>query len=194
MSARPLPIPINPALLKQADERRQHLENRIADQITRFAGSMLFVYLHILWFSVWILSGVEHYPYGLLTMIVSLEAIFLSTFVMISQNRADEKRQVLADHQWQTVQEEEQQNEELLHISNHPGAHQGHPRHRQPPLAHRPGRHLAAPATGPNPGMEVGQRSGGSASTAPDHTGRHRQHKQTEGDRDDHRGVRRTGR
>src|SRR4030095_118196 len=49
-----------------------------------------------------ILLGVEHYPYGLLTMIVSLEAIFLSTFVMISQNRADEKRQVLADHQWQT--------------------------------------------------------------------------------------------
>jgi hypothetical protein len=44
-------------------------------------------------------------------MIVSLEAIFLSTFVMISQNRADEKRQVLADHQWQTVQEEEQQND-----------------------------------------------------------------------------------
>jgi uncharacterized membrane protein len=118
MSARPLPIPINPALLKQADERRQHVENRIADQITRFAGSMLFVYLHILWFSVWILSGVEHYPYGLLTMIVSLEAIFLSTFVMISQNRADEKRQVLADHQWQTVQEEEQQNEELLQLSN----------------------------------------------------------------------------
>jgi uncharacterized membrane protein len=118
VSARPLPMPINPALLTHADERRQHLENRIADQITRFAGSMLFVYLHILWFSVWILSGVEHYPYGLLTMIVSLEAIFLSTFVMISQNRADEKRQVLADHQWQTVQEEDQQNQELLHLSN----------------------------------------------------------------------------
>src|SRR6266568_1749227 len=46
---------------------------------------------------------VEHYPFGLLTMIVSLEAIFLSTFVLISQNRADEKRQVMADHQWQTV-------------------------------------------------------------------------------------------
>ena len=91
MSARPLPMPINPALLKHADQR-QSLENRIADTITRFAGSMLFVYLHILWFAVWILSGVEHYPYGLLTMIVSLEAIFLSTFVMISQNRADEKR------------------------------------------------------------------------------------------------------
>ena len=51
-------------------------------------------------------------------MIVSLEAIFLSTFVMISQNRADEKREVLADHQWQTVQQEEQQNEQLLNISN----------------------------------------------------------------------------
>ena len=49
---------------------------------------------------------------------MSLKAIFLSTFVMISQNRADEMRQVLADHQWQPVQQEEQQNEELLHISN----------------------------------------------------------------------------
>jgi uncharacterized membrane protein len=117
MSARPLPMPINPALLQHADQRRQHLENRIADQITRFAGSMLFVYLHIIWFAAWILLGVERYPYGLLTMIVSLEAIFLSTFVMISQNRADEKRQVLADHQWQTVQEE-QQNEQLLQLSN----------------------------------------------------------------------------
>ena len=118
MSARPLPLPVNPALLKHAEERRKSLENRVADQITRFAGSMTFVYLHIIWFTAWIALGVEHYPYGLLTMIVSLEAIFLSTFVMISQNRADEKRQVLADHQWQTVQEEEQENEELLQLSN----------------------------------------------------------------------------
>jgi uncharacterized membrane protein len=118
MSNRALPMPVNPALLKHAEERTKSLENRIADQITRFAGSMQFVYLHVIWFTVWIASGVEHYPFGLLTMIVSLEAIFLSTFVMISQNRADEKRQVLADHQWQTVQEEEQQNEELLHLSN----------------------------------------------------------------------------
>jgi uncharacterized membrane protein len=118
MSARPLPTPINPALLKHAEERGKRLENRIADQITRFAGSMQFVYLHIIWFAAWIGLGVEHYPFGLLTMIVSLEAIFLSTFVMISQNRADEKRQVLADHQWQTVQEEDQQNEQLLDLSN----------------------------------------------------------------------------
>jgi uncharacterized membrane protein len=94
------------------------MENRIADQITRFAGSMRFVYIHIIWFAAWIGFRVEPYPIGLLIMIVSLEAIFLSTFVMISQNRADEKRQVLADHQWQTVQQEEQQNEQLLHISN----------------------------------------------------------------------------
>ncbi len=118
MSIRALPMPINPALIRQAEERRQSFENRIADQITRFAGSMQFVYLHVIWFAAWIGFRVEHYPFGLLTMIVSLEAIFLSTFVMISQNRADEKRQVLADHQWQTVQEEEQQNEQLLHISN----------------------------------------------------------------------------
>ena len=54
---------------------------------------MKFVYIHVIWFSLWIALGVEDYPFGLLTMIVSLEAIFLSTFVMISQNRADEKRQ-----------------------------------------------------------------------------------------------------
>jgi uncharacterized membrane protein len=62
--------------------------------------------------------GVEDYPYGLLTMIVSLEAIFLSTFVMISQNRADAKRQVAADLQWQTVREEDKQNQQLLQLSN----------------------------------------------------------------------------
>jgi uncharacterized membrane protein len=78
---------------------------------------MTFVYIHLVWFASWIVLEVEPYPFGLLTMIVSLEAIFLSTFVMISQNRADEKRQVLADHQWQTVQDEEQQNEELLRQS-----------------------------------------------------------------------------
>ena len=75
-------------------------------------------YIHIIWFAAWIGLRVEQYPFGLLTMIVSLEAIFLSTFVVISQNRADEKRQVLADHQWQMVQQEEGQNEQLLQLSN----------------------------------------------------------------------------
>jgi uncharacterized membrane protein len=104
--------------MKQAEERAASVQNRIADQITAFAGSMWFVYIHVIWFSCWIGFGVEKYPYGLLTMIVSLEAIFLSTFVMISQNRADAKRQVVADQQWRTVREEDRQNEELLRLSN----------------------------------------------------------------------------
>jgi uncharacterized membrane protein len=107
----------NPALVRQAEARAKRIENRIADRITEFAGSMPFVYIHIAWFACWIGFGVEKYPYGLLTMIVSLEAIFLSTFVMISQNRADAKRQAIADQQWQTVKEEGRQNEELLELS-----------------------------------------------------------------------------
>ena len=80
----------------------------MADRITGFVGSMRFVYLHSAWFGVWIVinlgligaavSGVlppfDPFPFGLLTMIVSLEAIFLATFVMISQNR----QAALADH------------------------------------------------------------------------------------------------
>jgi uncharacterized membrane protein len=78
---------------------------------------MTFVYLHVIWIACWIGFGVEDYPYGLLTMIVSLEAIFLSTFVMISQNRADAKRQVIADQQWKTVKEEDAQNQEQLDLT-----------------------------------------------------------------------------
>ncbi|MDX6548003.1 MAG: hypothetical protein QOG33_1553 [Gaiellales bacterium] len=113
-----LPLEPNPVLLEHAKRRADNVQNRIADHITLFAGSMAFVYVHVVWFGLWIGLGVERYPYGLLTMIVSLEAIFLSTFVMISQNRADAKRQVVADQQWQTVKEEDQQNRELIHISN----------------------------------------------------------------------------
>src|ERR1700758_5194314 len=109
----------NPALLEHAQRRAESVQNRIADQITAFAGSMWFVYIHIVWFGLWIGLGAEKYPYGLLTMIVSLEAIFLSTFVMISQNRADAKREAVADLQWRTVQEEDRQNEELLTLSKH---------------------------------------------------------------------------
>jgi uncharacterized membrane protein len=109
--------PIDPALLQHEKERADAAQNRIADRITAFSGSMLFVYIHIIWFGCWIGFRVEDYPFGLLTMIVSLEAIFLSTFVMISQNRADAKRQVIADEQWQTVQEEDRQNKQLIKLS-----------------------------------------------------------------------------
>src|SRR6476660_6373791 len=103
--------------VRNREEKRKTISLKIADRITAFAGSMWFVYLHVIWFACWIGFGVEAYPYGLLTMIVSLEAIFLSTFVMISQNRADAKRQVIADQQWHTVQEEDQQNRQLLELS-----------------------------------------------------------------------------
>jgi uncharacterized membrane protein len=112
------PTPISPELIKHAEERAANTQNRIADVITRFAGSMVFVYIHVVWFAAWIGFHVEKYPYGLLTMIVSLEAIFLSTFVMISQNRADTKRQVITNEQWTTVQEEDRQNRQLLDLSN----------------------------------------------------------------------------
>lgn len=76
------------------------IEDKIADRITAFAGSMKFVYVHTVWFGIWVLintgllvgvglgfAAFDPYPFGLLTMVVSLEAIFLSTFVMVAQNR-----------------------------------------------------------------------------------------------------------
>jgi len=117
LSIRPVPQSIHPALRNHDERRRSSLQNRIADAITRFAGSMVFIYIHLVWFALWISLRVEKFPFGLLTMIVSLEAIFLSTFVMISQNRADQKREVLADHQWTLVKEEDAQNQELLSLS-----------------------------------------------------------------------------
>lgn len=89
--------------LKAARERT--LQDRIADAITSFSGRMIFVYVHILWFALWILLNTGHFgvrafdpfPYGLLTMVVSLEAIFLSTFVLLSQNRQSEEAERRAD-------------------------------------------------------------------------------------------------
>jgi uncharacterized membrane protein len=106
----------NPALREHARQRQQRLEARIADTITAFAGSMVFVYVHIAWFGLWLTIPVEQYPYGLLTMIVSLEAIFLSTFILISQNRADERRQIVADQQWETVQKRNDETDEILRM------------------------------------------------------------------------------
>ena len=120
-----VPEPQNPVLVKHLQMRAASLQNRIADVVTKFAGSMAFVYVHIVWFSLWIGFRVEKFPFGLLTMIVSLEAIFLSTFILISSNRQDERRQMLADHEWKLVQQQEtqnqeelQQNQELIRLSN----------------------------------------------------------------------------
>jgi uncharacterized membrane protein len=108
----------HPALVRHEELRLRSAQARVADAITTFAGSMTFVYVHIAWFALWIVIGVERYPFGLLTMVVSLEAIFLSTFVMISQNRADARRQVMDDSKWKTVQTEEHQNEQIIDLSN----------------------------------------------------------------------------
>jgi len=77
---------------------------------------MTFVYVHVALFAVWMVLF-EKSPWPTLTLVVSLEAIFLSTFILISQNRADEKRAVLAGQEWQSVQLEEKQNEQLLNLS-----------------------------------------------------------------------------
>ncbi len=85
--------------LRSKAARERNLHARIADIITSFSGRMMFAYVHVVWFVVWILLNTgrfgvppfDPFPYGLLTMIVSLEAIFLSTFVLISQNRMSEE-------------------------------------------------------------------------------------------------------
>jgi uncharacterized membrane protein len=88
---------IHPAYKEVAERRAANLQLRVADAITKFAGSMGFVYLHIVVFGVWMLT-IEKSPWQKLTLIVSLEAIFLSTFVMIGQNRQASYQQAKADH------------------------------------------------------------------------------------------------
>jgi uncharacterized membrane protein len=87
----------HPVVLKLEAQRAASLQLRIADAITAFAGSMTFVYLHAAVFAVWMLF-IESNPWPTLTLIVSLEAIFLSTFVMIGQNRQATFQQAKADH------------------------------------------------------------------------------------------------
>jgi uncharacterized membrane protein len=89
--------PRHPGLLAEAERRSAKLQLRVADAITAFAGSMRFVYLHAAVFAVWMLVF-EKSPWPTLTLIVSLEAIFLSTFVMIGQNRQASFQQAKADH------------------------------------------------------------------------------------------------
>jgi uncharacterized membrane protein len=89
--------------LKASGERSS--QDRTADAITSFSGSMAFVYLHLAWFSIWVLLNTgrfgvhpfDPFPYGLLTMVVSLEAIFLSTLVLITQNRQSDEGEHRAD-------------------------------------------------------------------------------------------------
>jgi uncharacterized membrane protein len=99
----PIMFQHHPVVLEEQARRAADVQLRIADWITAFAGSMNFVYLHIILFTVWMLF-IEHKPWPTLTLIVSLEAIFLSTFVMIGQNRQSAFQQAKADHDF-TAQE-----------------------------------------------------------------------------------------
>ena len=99
----------HPAWKQVQDQRKESRSIRVADAITAFAGSMTFVYIHVVFFALsivalgYLLKG-DPYPFGLLTLVVSLEAIFLSTFVMIGQNRAADLAAAKANHDF-TVQQ-----------------------------------------------------------------------------------------
>ena len=108
----PIKLPHHPAVLEEQQRRAADLQLRVADKITAFAGSMNFVYLHVLLFTVWMVF-IERSPWPTLTLIVSLEAIFLSTFVMIGQNRQAAFQQVKADHDFNEQELELKTNTQL---------------------------------------------------------------------------------
>jgi uncharacterized membrane protein len=110
--ALPVKLPHHPVVLEEQAQRAADIQLRIADRITAFAGSMNFVYLHVALFAIWMLF-LEKNPWPTLTLIVSLEAIFLSTFVMIGQNRQAAFQQAKADHDFNEQELELKTNTEL---------------------------------------------------------------------------------
>jgi uncharacterized membrane protein len=112
-----------------AAEKIRSTESRLAAVITDFAGSMRFVYIHTLWFGLWIavnaglllaiglgLTPFDPFPFGLLTLIVSLEAIFLSTFVMVAQNRLAAVSDARAEADYEVNVRAEAEVAKLLHL------------------------------------------------------------------------------
>lgn len=102
----------HPVVAATIAHRAGDVQLRVADAITRFAGSMYFVYAHVAVFAIWMIVF-EKNPWPTLTLIVSLEAIFLSTFVMIGQNRQAAFQQAKADHDFQMSELELHRNTEL---------------------------------------------------------------------------------
>jgi len=123
--------------LRLKASRERSAQDRAADAITSFSGSMIFVYLHIAWFSIWVLLNTgrfgvqpfDPFPYGLLTMVVSLEAIFLSTLVLITQNRLSDEVEhradldlhigLLAEHELTRVLQMRDAIQDKLGVENH---------------------------------------------------------------------------
>ncbi|WP_135453889.1 DUF1003 domain-containing protein [Mycobacterium sp. DL99] len=107
----------HPTVVQEALKRNQSFQLRVADRITAFAGSMSFVFIHAVLFAVWMVF-LERTPWPTLTLVVSLEAIFLSTFVMIGQNRQAAFQQAKADHDFETQELELKTNTELTREIN----------------------------------------------------------------------------
>jgi uncharacterized membrane protein len=102
----------HPVVIAEAERRNRDFQVRLADRITAFAGSMNFVWFHAAIFAVWMLF-LEKSPWPTLTLVVSLEAIFLSTFVMIGQNRQSQFQQAKADHDFEAQELELKTNTQL---------------------------------------------------------------------------------
>lgn len=111
-TAPPVPKLHHPVVVEHAARRAADVQLRIADAITSFAGSMPFVYIHAVAFACWMLF-VESDPWPKLTLVVSLEAIFLSAFVMIGQNRQSEFQRAKADHDFTSEEQELRTNTDL---------------------------------------------------------------------------------
>lgn len=112
MSSAPTEHRQHPIVAAQVAKRATSAQLRLADIITDFAGSMTFVYLHVALFAVWMVL-LEAKPWPTLTLIVSLEAIFLSTFVLIGQNRQAAFQQAKADHDFNEQELELKTNTEI---------------------------------------------------------------------------------
>jgi uncharacterized membrane protein len=113
---RPQPFREHPVVIAHRERRLRDAQLRLADRITAFAGSMPFVYIHTVIFAAWCatgLFGADPFPFNFLTLIVSLEAIFLSTFVMIGQNRQSEFAQAKADHDFVAQEQELRANTDI---------------------------------------------------------------------------------
>jgi len=140
--------PHSPVVIRQFEKRAADAQLRVADAITAFAGSMRFVYLHAVLFAVWMLVF-ERSPWPTLTLVVSLEAIFLSTFVMIGQNRGAAFQQAKADHDYQEEEAMLKENTELTRLIAL--------------LTQQVHEKMLGPDASPNPNPEPGSASGASA-------------------------------
>lgn len=106
--------------IREEFERQKTTADRISDYITDFCGNINFVYVHLVWFATWVLYNMfaaepfDPYPFGMLTLVVSLEAIILATFILMSQNRQAEISDLRAKLDYETDLKSEKHAAEIL--------------------------------------------------------------------------------